>query len=469
MLEDSESIGPAELDRLFARCFADHPPGRFALAVSGGSDSTALMVLMAEWISQKIDQAGRSLDACTVLTVDHRLRPESAAEAEAVARQAAALGFRHATLVWDGDKPRTSLQAAARAARYRLMAAYARAHDIGTILTAHTQDDQAETLLMRLARGSGLDGLSAMAPIGPLPNSVSIDGDRLFIARPLLEVSKARLQAILRRRGIGWIEDPSNASPAFERVRLRAARAALDSLGLTPAMLALSARRLQRARIALDRWVADVLDPAAGTVEVHACGCISIDRNRLGALPEEIVVRLLARAMGAAGGVGEPVPLAGLEAIAREVLDGHATGAWTLARAKVTASPGRLLVEREPGREALPVLSLTPGTAALWDGRFRLTVGARWADAVEVRALGVEGLRELRARMEIPADIPVGSLRAVPSFSRGDRLLAVPPLGFWADEHAHAQLSATFVGLAMPGSDPSAQRSGQTTSDGEGV
>jgi tRNA(Ile)-lysidine synthase len=443
MSEDSESIGTGELDRLFGRCFADRPHDRFALAVSGGSDSTALMVLMAEWIGQ----SGRSLQVCTVLTVDHRLRPESASEAEAVARQAAALGLRHATLVWDGDKPRTGLQAAARAARYRLMAAYARANGIGTICTAHTQDDQAETLLMRLARGSGLDGLAAMAPIGPLPNSESPDGDRLVIARPLLEMSKMRLQAILRRRGIGWIEDPSNASLAFERVRLRAAQSALEGLGLTPTMLALSARRLQQARVALDRWVADVLDPAAGLAEVHACGFITLQRDRLSALPEEIVARLLARAMAAAGGVGEPVPLAGLETIVRDVADGQTTGAWTLARAKVTASPGCLLVEREPGREALPVLSLVPGTTAIWDGRFRVTVDAVRSDPVEVRALGVEGLREVRLQVEVPAGPPVEALRAVPAFWHGDHLLAVPPLGFWAHDHARAQLSAVFLGL----------------------
>ena len=144
------------------------------LAISGGSDSTALMVLLADWLGRARSSAG----AFTVLTVDHRLRPESAAEAGAVARQAAALGYAHATLVWDGDKPPTGLQAAARAARYRLMADYARAHGIGTILTAHTLDDQAETLLMRLARGSGLDGLSAMAPLAPLQEHTMPDGAR---------------------------------------------------------------------------------------------------------------------------------------------------------------------------------------------------------------------------------------------------------------------------------------------------
>ena len=210
------------------------------------------------------------------------------------------------------------------------MAEYARAHDIGLILTAHTEDDQAETLLMRLARGSGLDGLGAMAPIAPLQ-----DGESLLIARPLLDVPKTRLQASLRRRGIGWIEDPSNASPVFERVRLRAARAALEGLGLTPGMLGLSARRLRQARSALDRWVADVLDPAAGMVEVHACGFFSIDRSRLACVarrdhrpradPRHRRGGRSRRAGAARRCGGDP---------GRPVLPREPIGAWTLARAR---------------------------------------------------------------------------------------------------------------------------------------
>jgi tRNA(Ile)-lysidine synthase len=437
MSEDSESIGCNELDGLFAPVFAGRPHVRCALAVSGGSDSTALMVLLAEWVSE----TNRSFDAFTALTVDHRLRPESAAEAQAVGRQASALGFRHATLVWEGDKPKTGLQAAARAARYRLMADYARAHNIGLILTAHTQDDQAETLLMRLARGSGLDGLSAMAAITPLQ-----DDESLLIARPLLEVPKAHLQASLRQRGIGWIEDPSNASPLFERVRLRAAKPALDDLGLTPGMLALSARRLQQVRRALDHWVADVLDPAAGIVDVHPCGFFCVDRNRVRVLPDEVVTRALDRLIAAAGGAGETVPLAGLEAIVREVISAQSIGAWTLARAKLSATADRLLIEREPGRDALPVLGLAPGKAALWDGRFRIAAGpGLGACPVEVRALGADGLRELRARLDIPSGLPVASLRVLPSFWTGDRLLAAPPLGYWSDDTARAHLTAVFA------------------------
>jgi tRNA(Ile)-lysidine synthase len=436
MAEDSESIGRDELDAVFAPIFADRPRMRCAVAVSGGSDSTALMVLLAEWIRD----TRRCFDSFTFLTVDHRLRPESAAEAQVVAGEAAALGFRHATLVWEGDKPKTGLQAAARTARYRLMADYARAHDISLILTAHTQDDQAETLLMRLARGSGLDGLSAMAAITPLQ-----DDESILIARPLLEVPKARLQASLRQRGIGWIEDPSNASPLFERAQLRAAKSALDDLGLTSDMLALSARRLQQVRRALDRWVADVLDPEAGIADAHPCGFFNVDRNRLRALPEEIGARVLDRLIAAAGGTGETVPLAGLEAIVGEVISTQTSGAWTLARAKLSATADRMLIEREPGRDALPVLGLAPGDAALWDGRFRIVAGAGIGERVEVHALGVDGLRELRARLDIPSGLPVASLRAAPSFWGGDHLLAVPPLGYWSDDTARAHLTAVFA------------------------
>jgi tRNA(Ile)-lysidine synthase len=445
----SEPVGPDELDRLFAHLFAACTPERFALAVSGGSDSTALMVLLAEWLGR----VRRPAQAFTVLTVDHRLRPQSAAEAAAVARQAATLGYAHATLVWEGDKPQTGLQAAARTARYRLMAAYARAHGIGLIFTGHTAEDQAETLLMRLARGSGLDGLSAMAPIADLHEDNPPDGPRLCLARPLLDVPKARLQASLRQRAITWLEDPSNAAPAFERTRLRAARADLDALGLTGSMLGLSARRLQQVRVALERWVADVLDPAAGTVETHACGFFAIDLPRLRALPQEIAARVLARTIAAAGGSAEPVPLAGLEAIALDLLSGPPAGAWTLARAKLTATPGRLLVEREPGREPLPVLSLGAGDRALWDGRFRVAAGVGLEAPVEVRALGVDGLRQVRALAEIARGIPVGSLRALPGFWRGERLLGVPPLAVWTDQAARSELSATFTacGEGAPG------------------
>src|SRR5262245_45128501 len=233
-----------ELAGVFAGLLG-HPAARLALAVSGGSDSVAMMVLFADWLDQ-----GGDIGRHTVLTVDHHLRPTSGAEARRVADRAIALGFRHVVLDWQDLKPPTGLQAAARDARYRLMREYLAAHGMRTLLVGHTRDDQAETLLMRLARGSGLDGLAAMASARDL--ELPEECGPLRVVRPLLGFSKARLRATLEERGIAWMEDPSNAEPTFERTRWRAACSDLQALGLSSAMLALSARRLERARAALE-------------------------------------------------------------------------------------------------------------------------------------------------------------------------------------------------------------------------
>lgn len=431
-----DPIGPDELDALFAPLCDWRAGVSVGLAVSGGSDSTALMVLFADWLRQRAADPA----AHAVLTVDHRLRPESAAEAETVARLAASLGFRHATLVWDGPKPQTGLQAAAREERYRLMGQYMRTHGIATLLTAHTLDDQAETLLMRLARGSGLDGLTAIAPLASLGS--------LSIARPLLAIPKARLRASLEQRGIPWIEDPSNESLAFERTRLRAARASLDALGLTPDMLGLSARRLQRARTALDS-IADGLceAPPHGIVETDPCGVFNLKRDHLREAPEEIALRILGRCILAAGGSDEPVPLAKLEAVGDGLRRCNSSGpsSWTLARALIAATPELVTVEREPGREPLPQLTLSGGDNVIWDGRYHIRLARGFEGSVEVRALGADGLTELR-RLGCPAK-GRRALRLVPSFWRRHALVAVPAIGFWAAPGLEASISCAFAGL----------------------
>jgi tRNA(Ile)-lysidine synthase len=435
MTSASDPIRLEELDGLFAPFFAPRGAVQAALAVSGGSDSTALMVLFADWLAQ----AGRPAEACAVLTVDHRLRPESAGEAQAAARQAATLGFGHATLVWEGHKPATGIQAAAREARYRLMGAWMREHGLSTLLTAHTLDDQAETLLMRLARGSGLDGLSGMAPRSTLDAA----GEPIAIARPLLATPKARLRATLAERRIAWIEDPSNASLAFERARLRAARAELEALGLTGEMLALSAKRLQRARAAVEHAVEAFCAAPAGVVQCDPCGVLTIDRAALCRAPSEVAVRVLRRAIGAAGGLDDPVPLANVEAIAEAACRDETQSVWTLARAMVTAARDGIVIEREPGRAALPCLALTPAGMALWDGRFRVSAGSGLRGAVEVRALAAEELRELRRTRPDIADCR--ALLHVPSFWQADRLLAVPSIGYFAAADMEAMLGAQFA------------------------
>ena len=178
-----------------------------AVAVSGGPDSMALAVLVQPWVE---DRRGR----LTALVVDHGLRAESAAEAASTARRLAALGIESRILRWDGPKPGSGIQAAAREARYRLLCGACRAAGILHLLLAHHAGDQAETIALRAERGSGRRGLAGMPAIREV--------ESLRLLRPLLGVAKARLLATLGQRGIGWVEDPSNRDPRFARSRLRA-------------------------------------------------------------------------------------------------------------------------------------------------------------------------------------------------------------------------------------------------------
>lgn len=450
MTNSAEPIASDELERLFGPLGAA-PQVPHALAVSGGIDSTALMVLFADWLGR----CGQDTARHVVLTVDHGLRAASAAEAAAVAAQAAGLGFRHRVLAWDGPKPPTGVQAAARRARYGLIADYMRTNGIASLLTAHTRDDQAETLLMRLARGSGVDGLAAMAPRTPLAeleDADELDADAIVVLRPLLGIAKARLRATLASRGIGWIEDPSNEMPAFERTRLRAAGAQLAEIGLTAEMLALSAMRLQRARAALadaaDRFCAT----ASGNLVAEPWGCIVIDRARLRAAGEEIAMRIMAGAIAAAGGAGRPVPMAKLEPIVSALLAGEAAGAlaWTLSRAIVSAGGRTVVVEREPGRVPPPELSLAPGASALWDGRFTVHIAPGLAArAVQVRPLGAEGFADLRRRDASVAMAPARAAALVPSVWVDGGLIAVPPLRHWAAAELRERVRADFAGIRV--------------------
>jgi tRNA(Ile)-lysidine synthase len=262
--------------------------------------------------------------------------------------------------------------------------------------------------------------------------------------RPLLGLSRARLRATLVQRGIAWFEDPSNQSPAFERTRLRASLGALQELGLTPEKLALSARRLQRARAALERSVDDFRDPLRHALATDPRGFFRIDREALRRAPLEIVIRLLGRAVAAAGGAGAPVPLAKLEALA-EAIGACACGHWTLARAKITATRGQILIEREPGRLPPPRLRLPGGAQALWDGRFLVSAGSDLNGDIEVRALGAAGLREAAKTLAMTSDAPRSALRGLPAFWREGRLIAVPNLGYWAPGEPRRSLSAIFA------------------------
>jgi tRNA(Ile)-lysidine synthase len=459
MTAQEPPIRADELEALFGAWRANRG---LALAVSGGSDSTALMVLLAEWLAQ----TRQSPTQVHVLIVDHGLRAHSRAEAETVAQWADQRKFRHAVLPWTGPKPTSGVQAAARAARYRLLAAYMRSAGLDLLMTAHTADDQAETLLMRLARGSGLDGLAAMAPLVPLDPPRAPGEAPMFLARPLLGLAKARLQAALEARGVGWLEDESNTAPIFERSKVRAARETLYKLGLTGESLALTARRLHRARAALDATVAQFCAADAGDYSVDPCGFIRIEAATFLRLPSELQLRVLARGIAAVGGSGMPVPLAKLEALAQTLVETAAQAAaqttargaarpvaattWTLARASISWLPGAIVLEREPGRRPGSEITLPPGASALWDGRFWVAAGPELGAPIAVRAVGPTGLSLLRRQVQLPVRVPIRSLRALPGFWKEAVLVAVPSVNFLCDGTANRYgLSAIFAPLAL--------------------
>ena len=355
--DDNSPISAQEAKRLFAD-WGGVPA--IVLAVSGGPDSIALMWLAARW--RHALARGPRLVA---VTVDHGLRPEAAAEARRVKRLARSLDLPHRTLRWIGPKPRTGLPAAARAARYRLLAQAARASGATHILTAHTRDDQAETLLMRMLRGSGIAGLAAMAR--------ESERDGLLLARPFLDISKSQLIATLKKARVGFAEDPTNRDTSFTRPRLRTLMPLLAAEGGDARNLVRLASRLARANAAVEvlvdgaeRYLAlrdrqglhsGFNAKTAERLDAKTFDAKTFDAKTFAAMPDEIRLRLLLRAIDRVGHEG-PAELGKVEALLsaldRAGADRNAGRRTrlkqTLAGALVSLIDGRIRIEPAPPR-----------------------------------------------------------------------------------------------------------------------
>ena len=308
------------------------------VAVSGGPDSIALLWLLSRWRRALTD--GPYLVA---VTVDHGLRPQSAKEARDVKRLATSLGIPHVTKRWTGAKPTSGLPAAARAARYDLLARVAQAHQAHHVVTAHTLDDQAETLLMRLVRGSGLVGLKAMA------QETARGG--MTIVRPLLTIPKARLIATLDRAKIPFADDPTNRDVAYTRPRLRELLPRLAAEGLTAESLSRLAKRLQRADFAL----ADATAAAAQAAALPDSA--GYDAFSFAEFPDEIRLRLLQKSIAATSTEGHAdlgqteTLLAAVDAAPKPGKNGVRLR-QTLGGALVTLTATRLLIAPAPPRRS---------------------------------------------------------------------------------------------------------------------
>lgn len=344
--------------------------------------------------------AGQELLA---VTVDHGLRSEARAEAARVAEWCAAAGIEHRVLAWEGAKPLTGVQAAARAARYRLLVMLAERERFAAILTGHTADDQAETVFMRLARGSGVAGLAGMEAESLIAAGA---GEPVKLLRPLLETPRARLMATLQTFGQAWIDDPSNDDPAFERIRTRALLAALteqnlltrDALLRTAARARTAAKRIEAADAA---WFAS----HGGRFDPQGWAVLEPWKDA----PSSLIARLIR----AAGGADYPPAD---EDAAAALAHAEITGAATLGGAMMKRHGGRLFIFREPaallGRACVAPIEparIEPGSRVLWDNRF--IIANDGGDAATVIPLGEKA--DI-ARLAAEAGAPAEALRAAP-------------------------------------------------------
>ncbi|MGQ0609795.1 MAG: tRNA lysidine(34) synthetase TilS [Paracoccaceae bacterium] len=372
-------------------------PGTLGLALSGGSDSTAMLHLMA----RAAPPLGLRLAA---VTVDHGLRPEAADEAAAVGRLCTGLGLSHDILRWDHGPIRGNLMDQARRARYALIADWARERSIEGVALAHTATDQAETLLMGLARGAGLDGLCGMR--------ARFEVGEVTFFRPFLSQGRAELRGYLRRHGLGWLDDPTNEDGRYQRIRARRALKALAPLGMTEARLADSARHLADAQGAVRQAAA----AAARDLVREVAGGLLLDRSGLRAFGPELARRVLILCLMWLTRNEHPPRGAEVQRLLHAIAEGRAA---TLAGCRLLPRDEAALIVREPR-------ALGPAAPAgrLWDGRWLLEGPARPGD--EVRALGARGLAGCKGWRQ--SGLPREALIVSPALWRGETLVAAPLL-----------------------------------------
>lgn len=411
-------IAPEEFAGLMSRLGPFEAAPALALAVSGGADSMALALLASAWA------AGRGGTA-TALIVDHRLRHGSTAEAELTRERLHARGIAAEILTRTGDAPPADIQAFARQARYGLLTRWCRDKGVLHLITAHHREDQAETLLLRLARGSGLAGLAAMPEIAHL--------DTCRLLRPFLNIAPSRLRATLRAVDAEWVEDPSNTNDAFARVRLRNHAGNLAALGFDPARLAATAHHLGRARAAIEDQVARLL---AASVVLHPAGFATLALPGFVSASPEIALRALAALVTCIGGQSVTPRLERLEAL-RTALSAAGATARTLSGCRIVSRGDTGLVFREFAAIA-PARALD-GPRIRWDGRFLIQLAGAPPplDDLTIGALGMEQLATVK-RLVLGGgkDIPARVWPTLPTLRRQGTILAVPHLAWAAPEAA---------------------------------
>jgi tRNA(Ile)-lysidine synthase len=357
-------------------------PCRLLVAYSGGGDSTGLLVALAAATKGERDV---SLIAATV---DHRLRPGSTDEAHAAGRLCEILGIPHHVLTWQGEKPQSGIQAAAREARYGLLGDLARETGAGAIVTAHTRDDQAETMAMRRMRNP--------AAGAGISEAVLLDR-RLWVLRPFLGVGRGEIRDYLLAQDVGWVDDPSNENEIFERVRVRKALSLGDDVWGTPLCLA-GHRGVPQAQVLLSYDIADFL---IATATLHSALVAVVD---LAACSPQNSAHLAAIRHLAAM-LGGRTHAAGRETGARIAQFLATPDAKRLTAERVVFDKRRRQLYLTRERRSLPEMVIDPHSTAVWDNRFRIRNTGNTPVRIGVRG---EEQGEPLLPLSLPQNLPPG-------------------------------------------------------------
>ena len=394
--------------------YIDNKP--IALAVSGGPDSTAMMQIAA--LSKKLKNSN-----VTVIVVDHGLREESKNEANIVGQNAKLLGFKFKILKWDGVKPKTRIQEIARKTRYKLMTSWCKKKGIEKLFLAHHLDDQVETFLMRLGKGSGVDGLAVMNYVTEISS--------LKLVRPFLEIPKTRFIKILSITNLEWISDPSNFNSDYKRSRIRKILPILSKEGINSKQIGLVIKRMRSVKDALNAQTDILLKKYLSNVHNVA---YFLNKELLKDEKEkEILLRVLEKIFMNISGSIYPPRRNKLENILSWILENNNVKARTLTGVVVRKRKSELIFYREPD-DCYKSVNIRPLTSrySCWDDRFFLK--ANKSNDLQIRALGDVGIKILKEEKILKRqgfqNVPLSAWKTVPGVWSKKRLISVPTLGY---------------------------------------
>lgn len=391
----------------FSTAMEASPQGSIGIAVSGGGDSVALLSLSSEWAKKN----GRRIIAATV---DHGLRPESSEECEKVKRISVDLDVKHTTLRWT-DNPIGNLQNSARNARYHLLKSWALENKLSVVLFGHTLDDNAETVVLRIIRGSGVDGLSGIA------QNRKIFG--LNVHRPLLHLTRVELRRYLQSERISWIEDPSNFDMRFDRIRVRKLLPTLSSCGLTPERLVSMAGHMSRAREALQ---VTVLAFVQAKVEQTVWGDLKVLYDEFVNCSEEVQLRILAGVLRWNSGKPYNPRFVSLKKLHSLIVKRELVSKRPLMGTEITINGDYIIFNRE--LSSIKKSTIITQKSFVWDNKWQIDVDPEKINSASLGPLGVDGAREIASFSE--RAISKSVLATLPAMFDNNELICVPSIDF---------------------------------------